>query len=119
MGNEELASQKLLYKQLPNRIMQALFFNKLEMKSVPKCLVKTPSSNNLLLDPFTLVKDYQNSSEYSFRVILVVLALVYRIEVQAQISVQVGEFLKIDKRVVARETSYKKLSNVQDLIDVQ
>ena len=44
--------------------------------------------------------------------------LVYQIEVQAQINVQVGEFLKINKRAVrnksAGETSCKKLSNVQD-----
>ena len=44
--------------------------------------------------------------------------LVYRIEVQAQINVQVGEFLEINRRVVrnkrAGETSYKKMSNVQD-----
>ena len=47
----------------------------------------------------------------------------YRIEVQAQINMQVGEFLKINKPTVrnkrAGETSCKKLSNVQDLIDVQ
>ena len=46
----------------------------------------------------------------------------YRIEVQAQINVQVGEFLEINKRAVrnkrAGETSCKKSSNVQDLIDV-
>ena len=46
--------------------------------------------------------------------------LVYRIEVQAQINVQVGEFLRINKRAVrnkrAGETSCKKLLNVQDLI---
>ena len=46
----------------------------------------------------------------------------YRIEVQAQINVQVGEFLKINKSAVqnklAGETSCKKSSNVQDLIDV-
>ena len=44
--------------------------------------------------------------------------LVYKIEVQTQINVQVGEFLKIDKHAVlnkrAGETSCKKLSNVQD-----
>ena len=38
-------------------------------------------------------------------------------------GVQVGEFLKINKRAVrnkgAGETSCKKLSNVQDFIDVQ
>ena len=49
-----------------------------------------------------------------------VCTLVYRIEVQAQINVQVGEFLKINKCAVqnkrAGETSCKKLSNVQDLI---
>ena len=49
--------------------------------------------------------------------------LVYQIEVQAKINVQVGEFLEINKRLVrnkrAGETSYKKLSTVQDLIDVQ
>ena len=48
--------------------------------------------------------------------------LVYRIEVQAQINVQVGELLEINKHAVqnkhAWETSYKKSSNVQDLIDV-
>ena len=37
--------------------MQALFFYQNEMTLVPKCLVKTPSSDKLLLDPFTLVKD--------------------------------------------------------------
>ena len=55
--------------------------------------------------------------------VLKVCTLVYRIEVQAQIKVQGGEFLKINKRAVqnkcAGETSCKKLSNVQDLIDVQ
>ena len=43
--------------------------------------------------------------------------LVYRIEVQAQIKVQVGEFLKIDKR--SGLTSCKKSINLQELIDVQ
>ena len=43
--------------------------------------------------------------------------LVYPIEVQAQIKVQVGEFLKINKR--AGETSCKKKSNVQDLLSTQ
>ena len=42
--------------------------------------------------------------------------IVYRIEVQAQIKVQVGEFLKIDKPAVQNqrvgETSCKKSSNV-------
>ena len=42
---------------------------------------------------------------------------------KAQINVQVGEFLKINKQAVknkcAGETSCKKLSNVQELIDVQ
>ena len=46
--------------------------------------------------------------------------LVYRIEVQAQINMQVGEFLKGNKRAMrnkpAGETSCKKLLNVQDLI---
>ena len=37
--------------------MQALFFYQNEMTLVPKCLVKTPSSDKLLLDPFTQVKD--------------------------------------------------------------
>ena len=41
---------------------------------------------------------------------------------QAQINMQVGEFNKINKRAVqnkrAGETSCKKSSNVQDLIDV-
>ena len=49
--------------------------------------------------------------------------LVYQIEVQAQINVQVGEFLKINKHAVqnkrAGEIFCKKSSNVQDLIDVQ
>ena len=49
--------------------------------------------------------------------------LVYRIEVQAQINIQVGEFLKINKRAVQNkcpgETSCIQLSNVQDLMDVQ
>ena len=49
--------------------------------------------------------------------------LVYQIEVQTQIKVQVGEFPKINKRAVqnkcAGETSCKKLSNEPDLIDVQ
>ena len=44
--------------------------------------------------------------------------LVYQIEVQAQINMQVGEFLKSNKRAVqnkrAGETSCKKSSNVQD-----
>ena len=44
----------------------------------------------------------------------------YRIEVQAQINMQVGEFLKGNKRAMrnkpAGETSCKKLLNVQDLI---
>ena len=39
--------------------------------------------------------------------------LVYRIEVQAQVNVQVEEFLKINKR--AGETSCKDFLNVQDL----
>ena len=47
----------------------------------------------------------------------------YQIEVQAHINVQVGEFLKINKRAVrnkhAGETSCKKMSNVQELTDVQ
>ena len=49
--------------------------------------------------------------------------LVYRIEVQAQINVQVEEFLKIIKCAVrnkhAGKTSCKKSRNVQDLIYVQ
>ena len=44
--------------------------------------------------------------------------LLYRIEVQTQINVQVGEFLKINKCAVrnkrAGETSCKKSSKVQD-----
>ena len=47
----------------------------------------------------------------------------YGIEVQEQINVQVGKFLEINKRAVKNkrkgETSCKKLSNVQNLIDVQ
>ena len=47
----------------------------------------------------------------------------YRIEVQTQIKVQVGEFPKINKRAVrnkhAGETSCKKSLSEQDLIDVQ
>ena len=39
--------------------------------------------------------------------------LVYRIEVQARVNVQVEEFLKINKR--AGETSCKDFLNVQDL----
>ena len=53
-----------------------------------------------------------------FRIIRFEGTLVYRIEVQAQINMQVGEFLKIYKSAVrnkcAAETSCKKSSNVQD-----
>ena len=49
--------------------------------------------------------------------------LVYRIEVQTQIKVQVGEFSKINKCAIqnkrAGKTSCKKSLNVQDFIDVQ
>ena len=49
--------------------------------------------------------------------------LVYQKEMQVQINVQMGEFHRINKRAVlnkhAGEKSCKKLSNVQDLIDVQ
>ena len=48
------------------------------------------------------------------------ITLVYQIEVQAQINVQAGEFLKINKHAVqnkrAGEIFCKKSSNVQDLI---
>ena len=44
--------------------------------------------------------------------------LVYQIEVQAQINMQVGEFLRIDKRAVQNkrggETSCKKLLSKHD-----
>ena len=49
--------------------------------------------------------------------------LVYQKEVQVQINVQVGEFLKINKCAIrnkrAGATSCKQLLNVRDLIDVQ
>ena len=49
--------------------------------------------------------------------------LVYQIEVQAHINLLVGEFLRINKCAVRKkhpgETSCKKMSNVQELIDVQ
>ena len=47
----------------------------------------------------------------------------YRIEVQAQINMQVGEFLKINKSTVrnkrAGETSVKNPQMTSTLIDVQ
>ena len=55
-----------------------------------------------------------------FFALLLCSTLVYWIEVQAQINVQVGEFLKINKHTVqnkrAGETPCKKISNVQVLI---
>ena len=53
----------------------------------------------------------------------IVSILVYRIEVQAQINLQVGKFLKINKHAVrnkrAGEKSGKQSSNLQDLREVQ
>ena len=78
-------------------------------------------------DSFNLAPSYKKVSNHypsSLRVLkyqyhIPQITLVYQIEVQAQIKVQVGEFLEITQCAVRNKRAGKKPSNMQDLLDVQ